>query len=136
VANTVRCVTIVQVPPVGRTAVQLLETTAVFAASSRLPVSVSTIVPLIRAGASAELVLVTTIVCGRLSTAQKLVSGPLDDPKLGAIERQIAAARALDATFPLQQATLEVELPADAAGIQSLGWQEMQQLAARLLTET
>ncbi len=41
---------------------QSLESTARFAGSSRSPVSVSTIVPLIRPGESAELVLVTTIV--------------------------------------------------------------------------
>ena len=62
VANTVRAVTIVQLAPVASVVVQVLETTAVFAASSRLPDSESTIVPLIRFGESAELVLVTTIV--------------------------------------------------------------------------
>ena len=65
--------------------------------------------------------------------ARALVDAPLDDPELGTIERQQAVVRALGETFPLQQMTVEVELPSSAAGIAELGWQDMQQLAARLL---
>lgn len=66
--------------------------------------------------------------------AEALVNAPLDDPSLGTIERQRAALAALDATFPLQQATLELELPADPDEVASMGWEQMQQLAAKLLT--
>ena len=43
--------------------------------------------------------------------------------------------RGLDATFPLRSMSVEVELPADAAGVQAMGWEAMQQLASRLLGE-
>jgi hypothetical protein len=65
--------------------------------------------------------------------ARAIVEGPLDDPELASVERQLAAIRALDATYPQAQTSIEVELPADEAGIEAMGWQEMQQLAARLL---
>jgi len=67
--------------------------------------------------------------------AAALVDAPLDDASLSTIERQRAVLAALDATFPLQQMTVEVELPATAAAVPELGWVEMQQLAARLLDE-
>lgn len=67
--------------------------------------------------------------------AAALVDGPLDDRGITALERQTAVIRALDATYPLQSATFEVELPADAEGVAGLGWAEMQALAARLLEE-
>ena len=60
---------------------------------------------------------------------------PLDDEALGSLAQQRAAVTVLDATFPLQQTTVEVELPAEEAGVQALGWEQMQALAARLLDE-
>jgi len=57
---------------------------------------------------------------------------PLSDRKLGTVEKQRAAALVLGETFPLQRETVELELPADAAGIGSMDWQSMQALAARL----
>src|SRR5215471_19492753 len=42
--------------------------------------------------------------------ARAVVDGPLDDRKLGTIERQSAVLKALDATFPLQQASLTLEI--------------------------
>jgi hypothetical protein len=65
--------------------------------------------------------------------AAALVDGPLDARDITALERQTAVIRALDATYPLQSATFEVEIPADAEAVASLGWGEMQALAARLL---
>lgn len=60
---------------------------------------------------------------------------PLDDDDLSSLAQQRAAVTVLDATFPLQQATVELELPAEEAGVQALGWEQMQALAARLLDE-
>lgn len=65
--------------------------------------------------------------------AAALIDGPLDEPSLSAIERQQAVIRGLDATFPLQQLTVEIDLPTDEAGVQEMGWQEMQRLATRLI---
>lgn len=65
--------------------------------------------------------------------ADALVDGVLDATDIDAVGRQLAVIRALDATFPIQTATLEVEVPADAAGVAALGWVEMQQLAASML---
>ena len=67
--------------------------------------------------------------------AQALVTGPLDDPSLGAVERQAAAIRALDATYPLASTSLEIELPADAGEVGAMSWADMQRLAARMLDE-
>jgi hypothetical protein len=67
--------------------------------------------------------------------AAALVDGPLDARDLTAMERQRAVIAILGETFPLQTASLEIELPADVEGIASLGWQEMQALAARMLEE-
>jgi hypothetical protein len=67
--------------------------------------------------------------------AAAIVDGPLDDPELGSIARQAAAIRAVDATFPLQSASLEIELPASAGDVQGLSWQDLQALAGRLLGE-
>jgi hypothetical protein len=58
---------------------------------------------------------------------------PLDDDELGSLARQRAAVTVLDATFPIQTATVELELPLDSEGVSQLGWAEMQRLAARLL---
>ena len=33
--------------------------------------------------------------------AEALVNGPLDDPDLGSVQRQLAAGRIIDAVFPL-----------------------------------
>jgi len=65
--------------------------------------------------------------------AAALVDEPLDDPDLSSLARQRAVIAALDATFPLATATLELELPADAAQLGALSWQDMQALAARVL---
>jgi hypothetical protein len=61
--------------------------------------------------------------------AQAVVDGPLDDRKIGTIERQTAALKALDATFPLQTGTVELSLsePDD------MSWKDMKQLALSLL---
>jgi hypothetical protein len=67
--------------------------------------------------------------------AEALVDGPLDDAELGSLARQAAVIRALDATFPLQTATVELELPAEPEAMGSMSWQDMQALAARLLDE-
>jgi hypothetical protein len=67
--------------------------------------------------------------------AKALVDAPIDDRDLGTIERQQAVVRALDATFPLQQTTVEVELPASGEQVGEMSWQDMQALAARLLAE-
>ena len=64
--------------------------------------------------------------------AKALVTDPLDSNDLTAFERQTAVIRALDATFPLQSMTVEVELPADEAGIGAMGWEDMQRLAGQL----
>lgn len=64
-----------------------------------------------------------------------LVDGPLDDPSLSTVERQVAALRAIDATFPLAQVSAELSIPADADTAGQMGWQEMRQLAAQLLGE-
>ena len=54
--------------------------------------------------------------------ARALVDGPLDDAELGSVERQIAVVRALDATFPLQAMTVEVELPTSGEAVTEMGW--------------
>lgn len=58
---------------------------------------------------------------------------PLDDRKLGSLELQAAARTILGETFPLASTTIELDLPADAEGVGSMGWADMQALAARLL---
>jgi len=63
--------------------------------------------------------------------AAALVDAPLDDPDLSTLARQRAVLAMLDATYPIQTASVEVEIPAD--GVAGLGWQDMQALAARLL---
>jgi hypothetical protein len=44
--------------------------------------------------------------------------------------------RALELLYPQVQARVEVELPAEAGEVQGMGWQEMQELAARLVTSS
>jgi len=58
---------------------------------------------------------------------------PLDDRKLSSLEAQGAARTILGETFPLSTATIEVDLPSDAAQVGAMGWADMQALAARLL---
>ena len=70
----------------------------------------------------------------QLATA--IVAAPLDDPSLGTIERQTAALRALDATYPLASTSVELSIPADADSAASMSWADMQALAARLLGDT
>jgi hypothetical protein len=65
--------------------------------------------------------------------ANALVHGLLDDVDLSSLERQRAAVTALEQTFPLQAMTVEVELPAEASSVAAMGWEEMQQLAGRVL---
>jgi hypothetical protein len=64
-----------------------------------------------------------------------LVDDPLDDPDLGTIPRQRAVIGMLDAVFPLATVTAEIELPTDPDAVESMGWSEMQALAARMLPE-
>jgi hypothetical protein len=58
---------------------------------------------------------------------------PLDDRKLSSLEAQGAARTILGETFPLSTATIELDLPSDAEQVGSMGWADMQALAARLL---
>jgi hypothetical protein len=58
---------------------------------------------------------------------------PLDDRKLGSMERQRAVQVILGETFPLSTATVELEIPTDAEDVQALSWQDMQALATKLL---
>jgi hypothetical protein len=67
--------------------------------------------------------------------AEALVDGPLDDPDLSSVQKHLAAARVLDAVFPLTEVSAEIELPATPDEVEAMGWREMQQLAARLGTE-
>ena len=69
---------------------------------------------------------------GRAEELAAALLAPIDDRKLGSLERQRAAALVLDQTFPLQSATLELELPADPGDVGGLGWQALQALAARI----
>lgn len=64
--------------------------------------------------------------------AEALVHGPLDDRKLGSVERQVAAVRVLDAVEPLQSVSLEVSLPGTAEDVAGLGWEDMLRLAEQL----
>jgi hypothetical protein len=66
--------------------------------------------------------------------ATALVDAPLDDPELGSVARQQAAVRALELLYPQVTARLEVEMPADPSEVEGMGWQDMQAMAARLLT--
>jgi len=58
---------------------------------------------------------------------------PLRDASSTSSARHAAAMRILDATFPVEQVSVEVQLPADEAGVRALSWQDMQRLAAQLL---
>lgn len=65
--------------------------------------------------------------------AQALIDAPLDDDSLGSLERQTAVLRGLDATFPLQSSTVEIELPVSGEAVAAMSWESMQELASRLL---
>lgn len=69
----------------------------------------------------------------RAADVAEALLAPLDDSDLGAMARQAAAVKILDATEPIQTAQIEVEIPADESGVQGLSWQQMQALAAKLL---
>jgi hypothetical protein len=71
----------------------------------------------------------------RAETLAEALLAPLDDIDLGSLARQRAAVTVLDATFPIQTTQVEVEIPADSDGVEALGWEQMQALAARLLDE-
>ena len=45
----------------------------------------------------------------------------------------MAVIRMLDALYPLATATVEVELPADGADVNGLGWAQLQELAQRVV---
>jgi hypothetical protein len=60
---------------------------------------------------------------------------PLDDSSLESLQMQRAAVTALDATYPLQTATLELQIPASGEDVSSLGWEDLQSLAARMLAD-
>jgi hypothetical protein len=66
------------------------------------------------------------------AAAHALVDGPLDDPELGTIARQQAVLRMLELLYPQATVQASVELPADPEGVASMGWQELQALAAQL----
>jgi len=61
--------------------------------------------------------------------ARAIVDGPLDDGELGTIARQQAAIRALELLYPQVTATVDVNLEED--GVDGLGWQQLQALAAQ-----
>ena len=69
------------------------------------------------------------------AVVRALVDDPLDDTEIGTIARQRAVIGMLDAVFPLSTVTAEVELPADAEGVEALGWSDMQRIAASLAIE-
>lgn len=68
--------------------------------------------------------------------ARALVDAPLDDPELGSVARQQAAVRSLELLYPQVQARLEVELPTEPDEVAGMGWQDMQAMAAQLLSST
>jgi hypothetical protein len=67
--------------------------------------------------------------------ARAIVDAPLDDAEISTLSRQKAAIEALELLFPPSLVKLELELPEDEQAVQSMGWQEMQGLASRLLDE-
>jgi hypothetical protein len=64
--------------------------------------------------------------------AEAFVDGPLDDPRLSSLQRQVAVNRILDAVFPLAEVSASVEFPASPDQIEAMSWSEMQVLAGRL----
>lgn len=73
------------------------------------------------------------LAAARAEDVAEALLAPLDDRKLGAMDRQRAATVILGETFPLASATVEVELPASVEDVGSLGWRDLQALAARVL---
>jgi hypothetical protein len=69
------------------------------------------------------------------AVVRALVDDPLDDETLSTVARQRAVIGMLDAVFPLATVSAEIELPADAEGVEQLGWSDMQRLASRLMPE-
>lgn len=67
--------------------------------------------------------------------AKAIVDAPLDDAELGTTARQLAAIRAVELLYPQVTAQLDVTLPESEQDARSMGWQEMQALAARLFDE-
>jgi hypothetical protein len=61
--------------------------------------------------------------------ARAVIDGPLD-ADLTPLERQAAALKAVDATFPLQSGTIELSISDDP---DSMSWNDMQRLASSLL---
>jgi hypothetical protein len=86
-----------------------------------------------RGGSARQMARVAAL--NRAADVAEALLAPLDDTDLGSLSRQAAAVRILDATEPIQHASVEVELPSEADGVQGLSWQDMQALAARLLDE-
>lgn len=66
--------------------------------------------------------------------ARAVVDAPLDDDTIGTIARQQAALRALELLYPQATLSASVELPQDADEVSGMGWQDMQALAASLVT--
>jgi hypothetical protein len=66
--------------------------------------------------------------------ARAVVDAPLDDDSIGTIARQQAALRALELLYPQATLSASVELPQDADEVSGMGWQDMQALAASLVT--
>ena len=64
--------------------------------------------------------------------AMAVVDGPLD-ADIGPIEKQSAALKALDATFPIQATTVSLQL-GEETDMDDMSWNDMQQLAASLLS--
>lgn len=73
---------------------------------------------------------------GRADEIATALLAPLDDEDLSSLAQQRSAVTILDSLWPQETVQLTVEMPADAAGVQALGWAEMQQLAAQLLRDT
>lgn len=65
--------------------------------------------------------------------AAAIVDGPLDDAEMSALARQGAAIKAVEVLYPQTSVHLDVDVPTDEEGVQSMGWQQMQALAATLL---
>jgi hypothetical protein len=68
--------------------------------------------------------------------AAALIDRPLDDPDVGTIPRQRAMIRAMELLYPQVHATLDMSMPEDASELGTMGWQEMQAMAQRLVTSS
>jgi len=74
-------------------------------------------------------------VAARSADVAQALLAPLDDRKLGSLERQRAASVLLGETFPLSTAIVELELPSEPGEVEALGWAELQALATGLLAD-